>query len=173
MTNTYIEPGNMSFEELIADIKLGVYARNWFGGTTSMEMSRLGRRGVHDPHGKVAELLRPVKLTGNLFTTLMKHRRAGQRHGPSGRRRRAARLNQGGGCGKAGQMPLPVLIGSPHIRIQDVLSGEVMIGSLTRQLDMAKERRNPPPSGGALLSHSPNAAAAAEAEVDGFARARR
>jgi TldD protein len=26
-------------------------------------------------------------------------------------------FNQGGGCGKGGQMPLPVSNGSPHIRI--------------------------------------------------------
>jgi len=32
--------------------------------------------------------------------------------------------NQGGGCGKAGQMPLPVSNGSPHIRIQDCIVGE-------------------------------------------------
>ena len=38
MTNTYIEPGKTSFDEIIADIKEGVYAKNWFGGTTSMEM---------------------------------------------------------------------------------------------------------------------------------------
>src|SRR5207237_2595534 len=34
MTNTYIEPGELNFEDLIADIDEGVYARNWFGGTT-------------------------------------------------------------------------------------------------------------------------------------------
>ena len=38
MTNTYIEPGNVPFEDIIGDIKLGVYAKNWYGGTTSMEM---------------------------------------------------------------------------------------------------------------------------------------
>ncbi len=28
------------------------------------------------------------------------------------------------GCGEAGQMPLPVSNGSPHIRIRDVVVGE-------------------------------------------------
>jgi TldD protein len=32
-------------------------------------------------------------------------------------------MNQGGGCGKAGQSPLPVSNGSPHIRIQNCLVG--------------------------------------------------
>ena len=38
MTNTIIEPGNATFEDLIGDIEEGVYARNWYGGMTSMEM---------------------------------------------------------------------------------------------------------------------------------------
>jgi TldD protein len=32
-------------------------------------------------------------------------------------------MNQGGGCGKGEQMPLPVSLGSPHIRIQHCLIG--------------------------------------------------
>ena len=32
-------------------------------------------------------------------------------------------MNQGGGCGKGGQSPLPVSNGSPHIRIQKCLIG--------------------------------------------------
>ena len=115
MTNTYIEPGKMSFEELIADIDEGVYARNWFGGTTSMEMFTFSAGEAYMiRNGKVAELLRPVKLTGNLFTTLMNIDALGN----------DMDFNQGGGCGKGGQMPLPVSNGSPHIRIQDVVVGE-------------------------------------------------
>ncbi len=64
-------------------------------------------------NGKVAELVRPVKLTGNLFTTLMNIDALGN----------DMDFNQGGGCGKAGQMPLPVSNGSPHIRIRDVRGG--------------------------------------------------
>jgi TldD protein len=115
MTNTYIESGDRSFEELIADIDEGVYARNWFGGTTSMEMFTFSAGEAYMiRNGKVAELLRPVKLTGNLFTTLMNIDALGN----------DMDFNQGGGCGKAGQMPLPVSNGSPHIRIQDCVVGE-------------------------------------------------
>jgi TldD protein len=115
MTNTYIEPGATSFEDLIADIHEGVYARNWFGGTTSMEMFTFSAGEAYMiRNGKVAELLRPVKLTGNLFTTLMNIDALGN----------DMDFNQGGGCGKAGQMPLPVSNGSPHIRIRDVVVGE-------------------------------------------------
>ena len=115
MTNTYIETGETRFEDLIADIDEGVYARNWFGGTTSMEMFTFSAGEAYMIRdGKVAELLRPVKLTGNLFTTLMNIDALGN----------DMDFNQGGGCGKAGQMPLPVSNGSPHIRIRDVVVGE-------------------------------------------------
>jgi len=115
MTNTYIEQGDMSFEDIVAGIDEGVYARNWFGGTTSMEMFTFSAGEAYMiRNGKVAELLRPVKLTGNLFTTLMNIDALGN----------DMDFNQGGGCGKGGQMPLPVSNGSPHIRIQDCVVGE-------------------------------------------------
>ncbi len=115
MTNTYIEPGEMTFEELIADVKEGVYARHWFGGTTSMEMFTFSAGEAYMIRdGRVAEPLRPVKLTGNLFTTLLNIDALGK----------DMAWNQGGGCGKAGQTPLPVSNGSPHIRIRDVVVGE-------------------------------------------------
>jgi TldD protein len=114
MTNTYIEPGHASFDDIIADIKEGVYAKNWFGGTTSMEMFTFSAGEAYMiRHGKLAEALRPVVLTGNVFTTLNNiDAIAGDLD-----------MNQGGGCGKGGQMPLPVSNGSPHIRISQCLVG--------------------------------------------------
>ncbi len=115
MTNTYIEPGKATLEEIIGDIKLGVYAKNWYGGTTSMEMFTFSAGEAYMIRdGKIAELVRPVKLTGNLFTTLENIDAIGT----------DLDFNQGGGCGKGGQMPLPVSNGSPHIRIQDCVVGE-------------------------------------------------
>jgi TldD protein len=115
MTNTYIEPGEMTFDDIISGIEEGVYARNWYGGTTSMEMFTFSAGEAYMIRkGKVAELLRPVKLTGNLFTTLKNIDALGN----------DLDFNQGGGCGKGGQMPLPVSNGSPHIRIQDCVVGE-------------------------------------------------
>jgi TldD protein len=114
MTNTYIEPGKSSFNDIIADIKEGVYAKNWFGGTTSMEMFTFSAGEAYMiRNGKIAEALRPVVLTGNVFTTLNNIDAIGN----------DLDMNQGGGCGKAGQMPLPVSNGSPHIRIRHCLVG--------------------------------------------------
>jgi len=114
MTNTYIEPRSTSFEEMIADIKEGIYARNWYGGTTSMEMFTFSAGEAYMiRNGKIAELLRPVTLTGNVFVTLMNIDAIGN----------DLDMNEGGGCGKGGQSPLPVSNGSPHIRIQHCLVG--------------------------------------------------
>jgi TldD protein len=114
MTNTYIEPGSLTFNDMIADIKEGIYARNWYGGTTSMEMFTFSAGEAYMiRNGKIAEALRPVMLTGNVFTTLRNIDAVGN----------DLDMNQGGGCGKGGQMPLPVSNGSPHIRIQHCLIG--------------------------------------------------
>jgi TldD protein len=114
MTNTFIEPGEASFEELISDIKEGVYCKNWYGGQTSMEMFTFSAGEAYMiRNGRIAELLRPVQLSGNLFTTLENIDAIGN----------DLEMNQGGGCGKGGQMPLPVSNGSPHIRIRKCLLG--------------------------------------------------
>ena len=114
MTNTYIEPGSASFEDIIGDIKEGVYAKNWYGGTTSMEMFTFSAGEAYMiRNGKLAEALRPVVLTGNVFTTLMNIDAIGN----------DLEMNQGGGCGKGAQSPLPVSNGSPHIRIRHCLVG--------------------------------------------------
>jgi len=114
MTNTYIEPGSASFDEIIGDIKEGVYAKNWVGGTTSMEMFTFSAGEAYMiRHGKLAEALRPVVLTGNVFITLNNIDAIGN----------DLEMNQGGGCGKGMQAPLPVSNGSPHIRISKCLVG--------------------------------------------------
>jgi TldD protein len=114
MTNTYIEPGSASFDDIISDIKEGVYAKNWYGGMTSMEMFTFSAGEAYMiRNGKVAELLRPVVLTGNVFNTLKNIDAIGN----------DLEMNQGGGCGKAAQSPLPVSNGSPHIRIRHCLVG--------------------------------------------------
>jgi len=114
MTNTYIEPGSATFDDIIGDIKEGVYARNWYGGTTSMEMFTFSAGEAYMIRdGKIAEALRPVVLTGNVFSTLENIDAIAN----------DLDMNQGGGCGKGAQSPLPVSNGSPHIRIRRCLVG--------------------------------------------------
>ena len=114
MTNTYIEKGTTSFKDIIADTKEGIYVKNWYGGTTSMEMFTFSAGEAYMiRNGQIAEILRPVVLTGNVFSTLKNIDAIGD----------DLDMNEGGGCGKAGQSPLPVSNGSPHIRIQNCLIG--------------------------------------------------
>ncbi len=114
MTNTFIEPGEASVEDLFADVKDGLYVKNWYGGMTSMEMFTFSAGEAYRIRdGKVEELCRPVMLSGNLFTTLKNLDAIAN----------DLDMNQGGGCGKGGQSPLPVSNGSPHIRIRQVLIG--------------------------------------------------
>ncbi len=114
MSNTFIEPGNASFEEMLGDIEEGVYVKDWYGGTTSLEMFTFSAGEAYMiRRGKLAELLRPVVLTGNVFTTLPNIDAIGN----------DLEMNQGGGCGKGGQYPLPVSDGSPHIRIRHCVVG--------------------------------------------------
>ena len=114
MTNTFIEPGSISFEDMLGDIKEGIYVKDWYGGTTSLEMFTFSAAEAYMIRsGKVAELLRPVVLSGNVFATLDNIDAIGNE----------LAMNQGGGCGKGGQSPLPVSNGSPHIRIRRCLVG--------------------------------------------------
>lgn len=114
MSNTYIEPGDYSFEELISDIKYGIYAVGAYGGQTSMEMFTFSaQEGYIIENGKITDLVRDVVLTGNVFVTLQNVEGIGK----------DLKFSQGGGCGKGGQFPLPVSTGSPHIRIRNVVIG--------------------------------------------------
>jgi TldD protein len=114
MTNTFIEAGACSFEEMLSEVKEGVYVKDWYGGTTSLEMFTFSAgEGYMIRNGELAELLRPVVLSGNVFVTL----------GNIDAIANDLEMNQGGGCGKGGQSPLPVSNGSPHIRIRSCLVG--------------------------------------------------
>ena len=116
MTNTYIDQGTASFEQMIKDIKQGVYAVRAIGGTTAMEMFTFSAAyGYMIRDGQVAELVRDVVLTGNVFETLMNIDQIGNDL--------AFQPNGPGGCGKGDQQPLRVGLGGPHIRIQNCMVG--------------------------------------------------
>ncbi len=115
MTNTYIDKGDATFEDMIRDIKLGLYAIDMVGGQTAMEMFTFSAACAYMVRdGKIAELVRDIVLTGNVFETLMNIDMISDKiEWPP----------VGGGCGKGGQSPLPVGLGGPHVRIQNVVVG--------------------------------------------------
>ena len=113
MRNTFIEQGETSFEDMIGDIKEGVYALKSRGGQTCLgtfSFSSAYAYMIRD--GKVAEPVRDVILAGNLFETLQNVTAVGDDF----------RWDNSGRCGKEGQS-MPVGMGSPHVRIEDVVIG--------------------------------------------------
>jgi len=113
MTNTFIEQGSTPLEEMIADIDLGVYACEAIGGQTMMEnFSFSAGYGYMIRNGQIAEMVKDVVLSGNLFETLMNIDAIGN----------DLTIGKLGMCGK-GQGGLPVSTGAPHIRIQGVVMG--------------------------------------------------
>ena len=114
MTNTYIDKGDASLEDMIKDIDLGVFALDMFGGQTTMEMFTFSAAyGYMIRKGKIAEMVRDVVLTGNVFETLMNFDMIGREIGWA----------PIGGCGKGSQIGLRTGTGGPHVRIQDVVVG--------------------------------------------------
>jgi len=115
MRTTGIENGEVSFEDMIKDIKLGVYAREAYGGETAQEMFTFtALDGVMIRDGKLAEVVRNVTLTGNVFETLKNIDMIGND---------ACVRDGAGGCGKGRQSPLATSQMSPHIRIKKCVIG--------------------------------------------------
>jgi TldD protein len=115
MTNTYIENGESSFENMLAGIKNGIYACGFLGGNTDLERFTFSSAYAYKiENGKVTTPLRDVILSGNVFETMHNIAMVGNDR----------KLFGGlGGCGKSGQSPLPVTDGSPHLCIHNVLVG--------------------------------------------------
>lgn len=114
MTNTWIERGNTPVDRLFDGIEEGVYARNWLGGMTNGEMFTFAAgEAWMIRNGKIAEPVRDVNLSGNVFTTLADIEAIGDDF----------YWDESGGCGKGGQSGLPVGCGGPSLRIRDVVVG--------------------------------------------------
>lgn len=115
MTNTYIEEGDKSFDELIGSIDHGIYAKDAYGGQTQLEQFTFSAGYGHlIEDGEIGPMVRDVVLTGNIFESLANITGIGDD---------LDIIGSAGGCGKGGQMPLPVTDGSPHLRIENVTIG--------------------------------------------------
>lgn len=114
MTNTWIESGTTPVADLFSGIQKGVYARNWLGGMTNGEMFTFSAgEAWMIREGKVAEPVRDVTLSGNVFKTLTDIEAVGNDF----------YWDESGGCGKGGQSGLPVGCGGPSLRIREVVVG--------------------------------------------------
>jgi len=115
MSNTYIAPGDKSLEEMIEEVKEGIYVKGFRGGQTNLEMFTFSpEEGYLIKKGKLGKKIRDLNLTGNIFTTLANIEAIGND---------LVLFTGPGGCGKGGQSPLPVSTGGPHLRIKNVVVG--------------------------------------------------
>jgi len=115
MSNTYLDKGKYSFNEIISKTENGIYAKGSLGGMTNTEQFTFSSAEAFlIENGKITKPLRDVILSGNVFETLKNIDMIGN----------DLKLHGGlGGCGKGAQSPLPVSDGGPHIRIKDVVIG--------------------------------------------------
>ncbi|HOP62845.1 MAG TPA: TldD/PmbA family protein [Spirochaetota bacterium] len=115
MTNTYIDNGTCSREDLFTSLDDGLYAVDVIGGQTNLEMFTFtAGYGYRIKNGRPGKMFRDVILSGNVFNTLKSIRMIGNDMEMFGGL---------GGCGKGGQSPLPVSYGGPHILVGNVLIG--------------------------------------------------
>ncbi|MCA8939270.1 MAG: TldD/PmbA family protein [Planctomycetes bacterium] len=118
MRNTCIAPGpDGTLEDLVKGVELGIYAVDAYGGQTNGELFTFTAGDAFMiRNGEIAERVKDVTISGNVFNTLRNIDAIGSGFG---------NRDSAGGCGKAGQMPLPVSHGSPEVRIQEcVIGGE-------------------------------------------------
>jgi len=115
MTNTAIAPADGgTLDDLIRDVDLGVYACDWSAGETALEdFTFVAKYGYMIRGGALAESVRAITLTGNVFKTLQNIEAIGSDF---------AWDESSGDCGK-GQDGLAAGDGGPHIRVRDVLVG--------------------------------------------------
>ncbi len=114
MSNTWIARGKTPVKDLIQGVAEGVYARNWLGGMTNGEMFTFSAgEAWMIRHGELAEPVKDVTLSGNVFKTLANIEAIGDDF----------YWDESGGCGKGGQSGLAVGCGGPSLKIRDVTIG--------------------------------------------------
>lgn len=114
MTNTWIDRGKTPVAHLFDGIREGVYAKNWLGGMTNGEMFTFSAgEAWMIRHGQLAEPVKDVTLSGNVFKTLGNIEAIADDF----------YWDESGGCGKGGQNGLAVGCGGPSLRIRDVVVG--------------------------------------------------
>lgn len=114
MSNTYLQPGDNTFEELLEDIPNGIYLKGSRGGQVDTGKGIFqfnAAEGYLIENGELKTPLRDVSLSGNILETLKNIDAIGNDF----------KLSVGF-CGKGGQTA-PVGDGGPHTRILNALVG--------------------------------------------------
>lgn len=114
MSNTFIERGDWSFEEMISEVRDGIYAFGSLYGYTDPAKGQFmfkAEGGWLIEGGEIKRRLREVAITGMTLEVLHNVNAVGKdlHHDP-------------GNCGKKGQW-VPVTTGSPHLMIRSLVFG--------------------------------------------------
>jgi TldD protein len=112
MRNTYLAPGDRTFEELVEDIDFGYYLKSFRGGQANLDGTfQVGIQEAYEiVKGRLEAPVRNVSISGNTLETLYKVDAVG----------RDFELWPGR-CGK-GQTAF-ICDGGPHIQIEEVIIG--------------------------------------------------
>lgn len=114
MSNTYLKPGELKFEELIEDMDSGIYLKGSRGGQVDTGKGVFQFNAAESfliENGEVTNPLRDVSLSGNILEMLLKVDGLG------------SDFKMGVGfCGKSGQT-VPVGDGGPHVRVKEATVG--------------------------------------------------
>lgn len=113
MTNTYLEPGNLSFNDLISQVKLGVYAKDVNHGSGMSTFTLAPRKCYMIRDGKLAEPIRVAVISGSVFETLNNVVGCSAKFN--------LKSSAFGGCGKMDQQPLPVGFGGPSVLVNEMI----------------------------------------------------
>ncbi len=108
MSNTFIAPGGMKFDEMLSELKNGIYLKGSRGGQVNPGEGIFqfnSERGFIIENGEITTPLRDVSLSGDTLEILNNVSRVGN----------DLEMNSGR-CGKAGQL-VPVSDGAPHILV--------------------------------------------------------
>lgn len=120
MSNILIEPGDSSFDDMVSSIDDGYYLVGAKGGQTSGDQFTFGAQwGYRIKNGKLANMVRDINMSGELFSTLQATSMIGS----------DVKFGERGGCGKGGAGPMQMNRksgkGSPHIKIDSVTIGGI------------------------------------------------
>ncbi|NHJ41104.1 MAG: TldD/PmbA family protein [Asgard group archaeon] len=119
MTNTYIDAGTHTFEELLEDIDNGIYIKSKGSGGGQVEtgvgtFTFNGGESFMIKNGELAEQVRGVIISGSILNTLKTVDAVGKDL--------KIETSYFGACGKGGQAAR-VGVGGPHIRIREMTIG--------------------------------------------------
>jgi len=116
MSNTVLYPGKYKFEELLENIKHGVYAKGSSGGVVNPVDGNFlfnSQEAFLIENGKLTRPLIDVSFGGNILDTLKNVEKIGRDQIP---------CLVGGYCGKKGQL-VPVCGKTPSIKISEAIVG--------------------------------------------------